>query len=219
MNQSTVIGVSGGTHLHFEYIPNGQIYATKKRIDNSNCIPSNPIPTPQPIQGPDETQPPTQPTFNPSKSPLIPPSTHPPTEEPSLSPTSEPTPLPSGSITVRDSGRLADDSFAVWIDNVFRVCETEIGQLNTCAISFLRPGLHNLTLEVLIAPDGFGTFNVKLSDGWTFVNPPGNPPNPTEIDAIIHYENFTPPEGHKETWEFTVPPATANNNAAVLGPP
>eukprot|EP00486_Rosalina_sp_Unknown_P014930 CAMPEP_0201596210 /NCGR_PEP_ID=MMETSP0190_2-20130828/192967_1 /ASSEMBLY_ACC=CAM_ASM_000263 /TAXON_ID=37353 /ORGANISM="Rosalina sp." /LENGTH=861 /DNA_ID=CAMNT_0048056477 /DNA_START=67 /DNA_END=2652 /DNA_ORIENTATION=- len=212
VTQGTVIGVSGDSHLHFEYIPNGRIYATKKRIDVSNCIPSNPIPTPQPTQ-PGDTFPPTVPTFQPSKSPLIPPSTHPPTAEPSVSPTSAPTPLPSGSITVRDSGRLADDSFAVWIDQEFRVCETEIGQLNTCAINFLRPGLHTLTLEVLVAPDLFGTFHVQLADGWTFTD------GTTSKDAIRDMPGETPPPGWKGSWDFNVPPATANNNAAVLGPP
>jgi len=100
---------------------------------------------------------------------------------------------------VRDSGRLADDSFAVYI-NRFRVCETEIGQLNTCAISFLRPGQHKLTLEVLTAPDGFGTFNVQLNDGWRFVD------GSTSKDALSDLDGLeTPPEGWKGSWDFIVP--------------
>lgn len=90
VTQGQVIGVSGKSHLHFEYIPNGKIYATKKRIDVSNCIPPNPIVTPSPVITPGE------PTPLPSKSPLVPPSTHPPSFEPSVSPTRSPTDLPEG---------------------------------------------------------------------------------------------------------------------------
>ena len=98
---------------------------------------------------------------------------------------------------MRDSGRLADDSFAVFIDHEFRICETEIGDINTCAINFLRPGIHNLTLEVLVADDGFGTYTVTLSDGWRFV----------DGTTFKDYTDlgFTPAAGWRGTWEFTVP--------------
>jgi len=179
--QGDIIGIGGLTHLHFEYIPNGLIYATKQRINPGHCFP--------PVKPPTA---PTSPfvgtTSMPSQSPLVPPNTHSPTPAPTLL---------TGSITVRDSGYQADDSFAVYVD-VYRLCETEIGQLNTCAVNFLRPGLHTLTLEILVAPDGYGTYNVKLSDGWMFVD------GTTSKDAS-QLNGFWPPEGWKGSWNFTVP--------------
>eukprot|EP01083_Nonionella_stella_P313814 1128142_1 len=175
------IAISNPTHVHIEYVPNGEIYASKKRIDASDCFAPF-VETRSPGSATTQT---------PTRSPLVPPNTHSPTPSPTLY-------LPTGSITVRDSGRLADDSFAVYIDE-FKVCETEIGQLNTCAISFIRPGLHALTLEVLIAPDGFGTFAVQLSDGWVFTD------NTTSKNAITDLNGFEPFEGWKGSWNLTVP--------------
>ena len=100
--QGEVIGMGGTTHLHFEYIPNGQIYASKQRIDASHCFPPVPAPTFPSIDT----------TARPTQAPLVPPNTHSPTPSPTLY-------LPQGSITVRDSGRLADDSFAVYINVCF----------------------------------------------------------------------------------------------------
>ena len=51
-----------------------------------------------------------------------------------------------------------------------------------------------MTLEVLVAPDGWGTFQVRLNDGWMFVD------GTTSKD----YEG-SPPEGYKESWDFIVP--------------
>ena len=180
MLKGDVLGLSSATHLHFEYVPNGKLFATKKRIDAGDCVPAYvPPATPSPEQAA------SSPTGAPSKSPLVPPETHPPTPAPTLY-------LPTGSITVRDSGQLADDSFAVEIDG-FRLCETAIGELNTCAVNFIRPGRHELTLRCLVAPDGYGTYNVRLSDGWLF------------SDLTTEKDDLLQGEGNAVRWNFTVP--------------
>jgi murein DD-endopeptidase MepM/ murein hydrolase activator NlpD len=75
----------------------------------------------------------------------------------------------TGSITVRDNGNLADDAFKVFINDL-PVCQTEIGQANTCAVGALRPGTARLTLTVLVAPDDVGTYEISLADGLTFAD-------------------------------------------------
>ena len=142
------------------------------------------------------------PTPSPSKSPLVPPNTH----DPSPSPTPSPIYLPQGSITVRDSGEMADDSFKVYID-ALPVCQTEIGQANTCPISWLRPGQHLLNVTILEAPDGFGTFNVKLRDGWKFKD------NTTERDSTSTTCGCLGGPGDNFAWNFTVPIRTSPNVA------
>jgi murein DD-endopeptidase MepM/ murein hydrolase activator NlpD len=72
-----------------------------------------------------------------------------------------------GSITVRDNGPLADDAFAVFINNV-QICSTSIGASNTCAANNLRPGTVTLTLQCTVAPDDVGTYEVSLSRGLVF---------------------------------------------------
>ena len=73
----------------------------------------------------------------------------------------------SGSIEVSDSGTAADDAFAMYI-NGFYICETELGKLNKCTISNLKCGIHQLMIKIIAAPDGYGTYLVKLNNGWTF---------------------------------------------------
>ena len=111
--QGDVIAIGGLTHLHFEYFPNGQIYATKQRINPGHCFPP--------------VQPPTFPSFGttlePSRSPLVPPLTHSPTPAPTLR---------SGSITVRDSGNIADDAFAVYVDVVCLLLSVVVWMYNEC---------------------------------------------------------------------------------------
>lgn len=75
----------------------------------------------------------------------------------------------SGSVTVRDSGNLADDAFEVLIDGV-SVGRTEVGASNTLSVSNLRAGNHTLELKVLVAPDDVGTYAIELSDGLTFAD-------------------------------------------------
>jgi hypothetical protein len=73
----------------------------------------------------------------------------------------------SGSVTVSDSGNLADDAFGVAIDG-FSIGQTAIGASNTLAISNLKVGQHTLTLTVVVAPDNVGTYTVRLNDGLKF---------------------------------------------------
>lgn len=68
----------------------------------------------------------------------------------------------SGSITVSDNGSEADDSFAVSLSGN-EVCRTEIGESNNCSIGSLRAGQYVMRLQVLIAPDDLGTFQITLS--------------------------------------------------------
>lgn len=75
----------------------------------------------------------------------------------------------SGSVTVSDSGSLADDAFGVLIDG-FSIGQTAIGASNTLAISNLKVGSHTLTLNVLVAPDNVGTYTVQLNDGLKFAD-------------------------------------------------
>lgn len=97
----------------------------------------------------------------------------------------------SGSVTVRDSGNLADDSFEVFIDGV-SVGRTEIGASNTLAISNLRAGNHALELTVLVAPDDVGTYTVELSDGLRFADG-----STTKVGNAR--------QGASVTWQFIAP--------------
>ena len=72
-----------------------------------------------------------------------------------------------GSVTVRDNGALADDSFRLLINDQ-AVGETQIGAANTFALGNLRPGTAMLTLRCLIAPDNVGTYEISLAQGLTF---------------------------------------------------
>lgn len=72
-----------------------------------------------------------------------------------------------GSITVGDNGSLADDAFEVFLDGV-RLGQTDIGAINTITVSNLRPGQHELTIKVILAPDDVGTWQIILNDGLTF---------------------------------------------------
>ncbi len=92
------------------------------------------------------------------------------------------------------------------------MCETEIGDINTCPISFLRWGEHVLTLEVLVAPDEFGTFNVELSNGLTFRD------GTTSKDAITDFTTLTPPQGWKGSWFFNVPYRTESTGGDQTSP-
>jgi hypothetical protein len=93
-------------------------------------------------------------------------------------------PLGASSITVGDSGALADDAFELLIDGV-TIGQTLIGATNTLNVSGLRRGPHVLTLVVLIAPDDIGTFTVTLHDGLVFADGTtsvtGQPPEGTVI--------------------------------------
>lgn len=135
-------GRSSGPHLHFEYVPNGQIFGSKQRIDPDACIDA----------------------------------------------------LASGSVTVSDSGSLADDAFSVEIDG-FLIGQTTIGGANTLAISNLRPGTHTLALTVITAPDNVGTYTVVLNDGLTFV-------------AGGTSQTGSAGQGVTLSWEFNVPTPT-----------
>lgn len=132
-------GLSSGPHLHFEYVPNGQIIQSKQRIDPDACIDA----------------------------------------------------LASGSVTVSDSGNLADDAFQVSIDG-FVIGQTSIGASNTLAISNLKPGLHTLTLTVVTAPDNVGTYTVTLNDGLVFTDGSTS-------------KSGNAPQGAALVWNFNVP--------------
>lgn len=132
-------GLSSGPHLHFEYVPNGEIIQSKSRIDPDACVDA---------QG-------------------------------------------SGSVTVSDSGSLADDAFGVAIDGYF-IGQTSIGASNTLAISNLKVGQHTLTLTVLIAPDNVGTYTVQLNDGLKFADGSTS-------------KRGSAPQGATLNWQFVVP--------------
>lgn len=132
-------GLSTGPHLHFEYVPNGQIFGSKSRIDPDACIDA----------------------------------------------------LASGSVTVSDSGNLADDAFEVSIDG-FVIGQTAIGASNTLAINNLKPGTHSLTLKIIIAPDNVGTYTVRLNDGLKFT------------DGTTSKTGWAA-QGATLSWTFTVP--------------
>lgn len=132
-------GKSKGSHLHFEYVPNGQIIQSKNRIDPDACVNAQ----------------------------------------------------AKGSVTVSDSGNLADDAFQVSIDG-FVIGQTDIGASNTLAISNLKPGTHTLTLVVITAPDDVGTYTVELNDGLTFSD---------DSD----FRSGWAPQGATLTWQFVVP--------------
>lgn len=97
----------------------------------------------------------------------------------------------SGSVTVSDSGSLADDAFGVSIDG-FSIGQTATGASNTLAISNLKVGQHTLALTVLIAPDNVGTYTVQLNDGLMFT---GGATSKTG----------SAPQGASLSWQFVVP--------------
>lgn len=97
----------------------------------------------------------------------------------------------SGSVTVSDSGSLADDAFEVAIDG-FSIGRTAVGASNTMAISNLRAGQHTLTLTVVVAPDNVGTYRVQLNDGLKFT------------DGATS-KSGSAPEGASLNWDFIVP--------------
>eukprot|EP00485_Elphidium_margaritaceum_P020234 CAMPEP_0202726012 /NCGR_PEP_ID=MMETSP1385-20130828/184396_1 /ASSEMBLY_ACC=CAM_ASM_000861 /TAXON_ID=933848 /ORGANISM="Elphidium margaritaceum" /LENGTH=689 /DNA_ID=CAMNT_0049392223 /DNA_START=42 /DNA_END=2111 /DNA_ORIENTATION=- len=104
----------------------------------------------------------------------------------------------TGSIEVSDSGTQADDAFSMYIDSYY-VCETELGELNKCTVSSLRCGSHTLSIKVIAAPDGYGTWLVRLFDGWLFSD--GTAERNNFLDEHIARE----PVGHIESWTFIVP--------------
>jgi murein DD-endopeptidase MepM/ murein hydrolase activator NlpD len=97
----------------------------------------------------------------------------------------------SGSVTVSDSGSLADDAFGVAIDG-FSIGQTAIGASNTLAISNLKVGQHTLTLTVLTAPDNVGTYTVQLNDGLRFTDGSTS-------------KSGSAPQGATLNWAFVVP--------------
>ena len=109
-------GGSTGAHLHFEYVPNGEIVQSKNRIDPTPCIQDQTV---------------------------------------------------TGSITVRDNGNLADDAFAIFLDNI-ELGTTAIGAANNFAINNLIPGAHVLRLMGIVVPDDIGTYEIQLASGITF---------------------------------------------------
>jgi len=111
-------GGSTGAHLHFEYVPNGEIIKSKFRIDPAACVRERTV---------------------------------------------------LGSITVRDNGNLADDSFAVYLDGI-HIGTTEIGAANNFAINNLIPGDHTLRVQGVVVPDNVGTYEILLASGITFTN-------------------------------------------------
>jgi murein DD-endopeptidase MepM/ murein hydrolase activator NlpD len=97
----------------------------------------------------------------------------------------------SGSVTVSDSGTIADDAFEAAIDG-FSIGQTQIGASNTLEISNLRSGEHTLALTVLIAPDNAGTYTVQLSDGLVFTDGSTS-------------KTGTAAQGATVSWQFMVP--------------
>lgn len=97
----------------------------------------------------------------------------------------------SGSVTVSDSGSLADDAFGVAIDG-FTIGQSAIGASNTLAISNLKVGQHTLTLTVVVAPDNVGTYTVRLNDGLKFT------------DGST-FKSGSAPAGATLSWGFIVP--------------
>jgi len=99
--------------------------------------------------------------------------------------------LASGSVTVSDTGSLADDAFEASIDG-FVIGQTAIGTTNTLAISNIKPGFHTLTLRMVIAPDNVGTYTVTLNDGLAFT------------DGSVSKTGWAP-QGATLSWPFVVP--------------
>lgn len=132
-------GLASGVHLHFEYVPNGEIYGSKNKIDPDACIDA----------------------------------------------------LASGSITIFDSGALADDAFRVELGG-YILGETTIGGTNTLAVNNLRPGLKPLRLVVTIAPDNVGTYTIVLNDGLTF------------LDGTTSATGSAP-QGYSSYWDVIIP--------------
>lgn len=97
----------------------------------------------------------------------------------------------SGSVTVSDSGNLADDAFGVSIDG-FSIGQTAIGASNTLAISNLRVGQHALTLNVLVAPDNAGTYTVQLNDGLKFTDGSTSKSGSAPAGAILNWDFIVP---------------------------
>lgn len=75
--------------------------------------------------------------------------------------------LVTGSITVRDSGSLADDAFQVFLNNVL-LGQTAIGGANSFSASGLRSGTATLRILCIVAPDNIGTMSVSLGNGLIF---------------------------------------------------
>lgn len=70
--------------------------------------------------------------------------------------------LAEGSVTIRDNGNAADDSFVVTVDGR-KICETTIGGANSCTLGSLRPNTYTLGVTPLIAPDNLGTYEITVT--------------------------------------------------------
>lgn len=139
-----------GPHLHFEYVPNGEIVRNKNRIDPTPCIQDRTV---------------------------------------------------SGSITVRDNGNLADDAFAVYLDNIL-IGRTAIGASNSFAINNLIPGSHTLRITGIVVPDNVGTYEIILASGLTFAG------GGTRTSGTI-------PAGGSASFGIVVPNATTQSAAGT----
>ncbi|HYW06747.1 MAG TPA: M23 family metallopeptidase [Longimicrobium sp.] len=142
-------GGSTGPHLHFEYVPNGEIVQNKNRIDPAPCIQDRTV---------------------------------------------------TGSITVSDNGNLADDAFAVYLDNI-HLGTTSIGASNNFAINNLIPGPHTLRITGVVVPDNVGTYEISLASGITFAG------GGTTTSGVI-------PSGGSASFGIVVPSQTTQSLAA-----
>jgi murein DD-endopeptidase MepM/ murein hydrolase activator NlpD len=111
----------------------------------------------------------------------------------------------NGSITVRDNGNLADDSFDLYLDGVL-IGSTAIGASNSIALNNLRPGEKELKLTSVIAPDNLATYEILLDNGITFLD------GSTSVSSTLD-------EGASVTWKIIVPTlSTPSLNRARMQP-
>lgn len=97
-----------------------------------------------------------------------------------------------GSITVGDNGALADDAFSLFLNGNL-LGSTTIGATNNIGVGNLIPGEYTLAIEIIIAPDGCGTYSIQLNDGITF------------SDGTTSRSRFGFPEGTIDSFTIIVP--------------
>ncbi|KAG2497967.1 hypothetical protein HYH03_004228 [Edaphochlamys debaryana] len=138
-------GRGSGFHLHFEYAPNGRIFANKvtAKVDPLPCtelLAEGSISVRDNGSAADDA-------FQAARGPCA--------------------QLPTMFKPVSHLSLHRPDG-QVFLDGVL-VCQTDIGAANSCTLGALRPGNYLLELHVLIAPDDIGTYEITVNESHMFL--------------------------------------------------